>query len=563
VLKLLDSVLAGPGPTTSQVWRERAAIAGMFAFYLTILQTDAPNGDGRVYIRQIEENRIVWNPNHLLMQPIGLWAVRLAQTLGLTGVFGTLKLLSGASAVMTTVLFHSSVLSVSASAARRIVATGALVFSAHFLSMAIAEEFYMIQMPVVAAAFVIGIRWCADDSVRRRRRMLVAFGALTGLATAFSVNNAFLALFGGLGVAWCGRAVGDKRSAFASAAIVWAAGLAIALPIFGAAYLASPFEGNIARWLVAYQGNSDSTSGALYGIELTPSGVALSAATLVYGFATSVVLLGELGTTAESLMRGRALDFQPSIVHVAASAAVFVALAVGAVPLLNWFLRTGRRNAVAMFCAFWIAGYLAFNFLWVDTSDQFWFQLLPALWLLVTMFIGRTAADAPGRIPAWFQKPITLAAIVALLALANTVSVVVPRAFARVERKHDELMRLLKPGDLFITTGWDQLVWMTPDASSGVERVTLMELALSARGGRRELEALPQRVREHLAANGRVVVARVFDLDREPRPWEQLARLHWPRARIQELFAPFETRPIGRIATVVFREVRPGVESNP
>jgi hypothetical protein len=52
-----------------------------------------------------------------------------------------------------------------------------------------------------------------------------------------------------------------------------------------------------------------------------------------------------------------------------------------------------------------------------------------------------------------------------------------------------------------------------------------------------------------------VLVVRVYDLDRRGRPWEQLAKLGWPRARLQDLFAGFASKPIARIDDVVIREL--------
>jgi hypothetical protein len=137
------------------------------------------------------------------------------------------------------------------------------------------------------------------------------------------------------------------------------------------------------------------------------------------------------------------------------------------------------------------------------------------------------------------------------------VSVVGPRAFAHTGAKRDAFVDMIRDGDLFVTTGWDDLLWIPPsDTRKQYERVLLMDLALRSRGGEPVLDRLPERMRIHLSGGGRVIVGRVFDVDREGRPWEQLAKLGWPRAKLQKLFDGFEHRAIATIDTVVFHELR-------
>jgi len=89
-----------------------------------------------------------------------------------------------------------------------------------------------------------------------------------------------------------------------------------------------------------------------------------------------------------------------------------------------------------------------------------------------------------------------------------------------------------------------------------------MDLALKPADDFAAMRALPARLEQHLATGRRVVVARLFDLDRTVRPWEQLARLRWPRKRIQALLDGFATQPIGEVDGVVFRTLtaRPGAD---
>jgi hypothetical protein len=541
------------------LWAERIALMVGLGIYLYALQSDAPNGDGQVYMRQIEAGRVVWNPNHLLMEPIGLWAFRLMRAVGLDwSLFGVLKVLSACAAVVSTGLFHATLSAVpEASRAHRVLGTAGLALSAHFLSMAIAEEFYMVQMPVVTAALLLGVWWTTEPAASQRaRHLLIGLGGLSALATAISINNAFLAL--ALGAAVALPATNGGRWRPSNALWVWGSGLALSLPLFIGAYATSTSSGpGVIRWMVSYQGESEGPSGGLYGIVPTPAGVATSLATLAYGMVTSVVPLGELGSFAESLARSRPLEFRPDISHLASRIALFLCLGLLALPFVSWLLRTGRRTPIGALALTWLAGYLLFNFLWVDTSDQFWFQLLPAVWLLLVLFSAEArragALVAPRRGVTLRRWALPILAV--LLAWTNTMSVAVPRAYADIEGKRERLQQLLRPTDLVITPGWDGQVWLTASESRGRDRVVLMDLALRSRAGEKGMEELPTRIREHLAGGHRVIVARVFDLDREGRPWEEMARLRWPRNRVKTLLSEFDHSVIGQVDHVVLRNL--------
>ena len=166
---------------------------------------------------------------------------------------------------------------------------------------------------------------------------------------------------------------------------------------------------------------------------------------------------------------------------------------------------------------------------------------------------ARRRRPVPGG--AWWTWATTAA--VALLAVVNIQAVLVPRAFMDIESRHAAFRALLRPGDLIVTTGWDDMAWLQVDPGERLERLQLMDLVLRSRKGDPALEALPARARAHVAGGGRVIVARLFDRDREGRPWEDLDRLRWPRPRLQGLFKDFEAVPIGRVDAVVFRELRP------
>lgn len=555
---IMDSSSLQPdtGARAGSRWAERLILLLIVGLYLWIFTPDNPNGDGWVYINGVDSGAVSWNPNHLYMQPTGLLFSRLVGALGLGwSTFTTLKVLSALASIAAILLFHTTLAGLWPGAVvARLAASLGLFFSAHFLSMSLAEEFYIIQLPVLCGVLLAAVCWID----RRERWLLITMGALLALVTAIQINNAVLAIAIGLWVAFESRADGSR--ALADGGAVWLPGLLLGLPLVLVPFAISAHDQGLVGWLTSYQGRGDNALRSLYGLQLTPAGIVKSLATLAYGFAISVVGLGDLGTYGETLLTGRALEFRPVYWALGATGALFACVGLGTIALLVWWLRTGRRDPLGRLGLVWIGSYLVFNFLWVDTSDQFWGPLLPALWLLAVaalLGVGRAAAGsfAAAGSSVRSRGVLVLVTVSLLLAGANTASVAGHRAFVRTEENRARLLQLLQPGDLVVTTGWDDLVWLSWDPQAPYERVALMELALKSKGDDGPLAALPERVRTHLASGRRVIVGRVFERDREARPWEQLARLRWPRPRIVELLKDFDRREIGVVGGVHFHEL--------
>lgn len=539
------------------LWLERAILLALASAYLLLWQAGLPNGDGRVYIRQIDAGTFVWNPNHLYTQPIGLLGVGVLRMVwpGLS-TFAALKLLAGASAVLTLLIVHACTAAAPLRpAALRIVVTISVCFSAHFLSMAIAEEYYMIQMPVLAFAFLAALHWArTPPGAAPPRGALVAMGVLGAVATGIAINNGPLIIALGMLVAFSERTWPERWRALAW---LWCPALAVGLPLFVLPYLDDPPASSFVQWLVNYQGTTNNPADDLYGLKLSPKGVAISLITLGFGSVSSVMSLRQLGAVGESILLARPLEFQPNWVGVGATVLllVFVVALFGGVVVA--LLRTRPWSRLVRLALAWIAAYLFFNFLWVDTSDQFYFQLLPALWILVGVtFVGVTFVDSVPA-AATRRRTILLGGVAVLLAVANTLAVVSPRSGADDAPKRAAFAALLQPGDLLITPGWDDVLFLGIDPARDQSRILLMEEALAADRADDSLRQLRARVATHLASGRRVLVARLFDLDSEGRPWEDLDRRRWGRRRLQALLAPYEDRVLGRVGDVVIRELRP------
>lgn len=536
------------GPTLG-LWGERLVLLAIVVLYIWTFTPDRPNGDGWVYIREIGSGAPNWNPNHLFFQPFGLWFAQLVAALGLGWpMFVVLKVLSGVSAVAAVLLFHATI---DAAGVRqpsaRIAGSLALFFSGYFLSLALAEEYFMLQMPILIGILLAAVRWID----RRTAAPLIAMGILLAVVNVVQVNNAVLAVLLGLWVAWESRPTHD---AVRNLARVWIPGILVGLPALLLPYVLTSSHEGLMTWMTSYQGRGVNKVSALYGLELTPAGIVKSAAALVYGSAQAFAGLGDLGAVVESLMMRRPLEFEPNLPLLVSTAILFLVLAVGGLAFAVWWWRTGRRLPVGRLAAVWTVAYLLFNFLWVDTGDQFWAPILPPLWLCLVLWI-RGGAAVTSAAPWWRRTGAMLGTVAVLLAVVNTGTVALYRAFTGVDANEAAVKQLLRPGDLVVTTGWDDVAWLSWAETEPYQRILLMPLALAGHADSPGMKALPEQLQAHLAGGGRVVVARVFDRDREGRPWEQMARLGWPRARVIALLSPLRGRPLGEVGSVRFHEL--------
>ena len=90
-----------PEAPTRLLRAERLLIALATAAYLWLFATVLPSGDGEVYARHIDAGEWVWNPNHLLMDPLGMgWVLALRSIDADFPALVGLKLISGISTVL-------------------------------------------------------------------------------------------------------------------------------------------------------------------------------------------------------------------------------------------------------------------------------------------------------------------------------------------------------------------------------------------------------------------------------------------------------------------------------
>jgi hypothetical protein len=427
------------------------------------------------------------------------------------------------------------------------------------LSLSVSEEFFVVQMPLLVLVLGGCLRTGEDHAGGRAPHpaRLCASGAGVALATCVSVHNVVLlaglcAWLTGLGGRWRGLA-GLRR-----ALCLGVGGAAVLAPAFAAAYLAGPGDAGPLRWLVSYQGASDTEVSRLYGFNPTLRDATIALARLGFAFVNNVAEGAGAGTLGKAALRGGTLEYVPNAPLAALGAAVLLATAAALGALLAWMWRR-RREELVLLTAWWVAGYLVFNLFWDNSDDQFWFAILPPLWLCAARALGLASASqaAPsGTAAERGAGTRALAAGVAFLLAANTAFVVAPLTCVDLEGARAAHRDLSSPGMVEIYPGWDRVTHLfTPADDEHVRRIALLDVALQRDPQGARMEDLPGIVEEALRDGRRVVVARLYDRDRFPDPWEHLDRLDWPRARISALLERFPAREVARIDGLVFREL--------
>jgi hypothetical protein len=551
------NVLAGMA-----VWWERFFITTFCFAYLVIFNRVVPHGDALRVVRQIEDSHLIWNPNHLIFDPIGyVWFLSL-QKIGFSlSALDSFEIISGVAAVVSVLIFHALLLEIGVrKLVVRLLAVGGLFASQGFLSMAVSQYYFMLQMPFLIGALYFAVRFVAEEKAGSNSALsLYGIGVLTAIASTLMFNNVFLVAALGLmvGLSWQGR----MSLNFANTARVWGAAAIIGVPVFVIGYVASGSSDSFFYWLLSYQGQSESSLNELYGIEWTVKGIVVSLARACFNlFTASAIETAGLGTAVKAIIFREPLEFIPETGKLLLTLTLSPVIAGTVLALVVWAARRFLNDKVSQIALAWISAFFLFNTLWSSSGDLFWFQVLPVIWLLLIIYLG-AASSAPfdGSVENWGRgrwKYWMLMAVVPGLLIVNTLQTVVPVSWTDLEAKNAEYLALMKDGDLEIAPGWDGYGWMRRDTGGPfTERITLMQMALQEKASTQHIQQLPVIVNNHLLRGKRVVIARLYDKDNGINPWYGLARLGWPRTRIQALLNNYCHKEIGRVDGVVFREV--------
>jgi hypothetical protein len=442
-----------------------------------------------------------WNPNHLLVEPLGVaWLGLLDPDHSRAEGVDHLKRLCILAGALAVGLFRFGVAGRLASS--RLAAnhgTAWMAMGSAFSRLWISDEIHMVQMPALVLVAMLALRYLDRPTLSRA----VAVGASVTLAAAFFLENLLLgpALAVGLLI--------RKRPAHAAA--ILGATLATTALVFGGTWAASGSSQGPLEWLTRYGGGGQpSRVESAYGVEPGLAGLAESTLRAGYGVACALVDL----TPAVAAFR----DGQPVGPTVILGLLAFAA----SLTLLTGF-RDNRLLVVA-----WAAAVLAFGIFWNNSDDQFYFQLSVAF--------GALAARMPVR-------PALL--VLSLFALLWNVADLVNRRILYPRQERLALMRTLQDAGLIVYPGFDEIeVLLQLEPKARAVSFTGLAVEHPAPEGMRVLTA---DIDETLASGRPVALLDLFDTPRERSPWKFLRRLGYEHDEILEILGryPAETRRLG------------------
>ena len=542
---------------------EKALILTAAIIYLWIFNQTLPHGDALRVVRQIESSDLVWNPNHLIFDPIGYAFYRLlSRYLADVTPLASFEIISVIATLVSLMIFVETLVRSGVKRPVRMIAVVGFFASASFLALAGSQYYFMVQMP-----FLLGALYLYVDFILKLRAgqstgaNLYGMGVLLALASAVMFNNLLLVIAAGLAVGFVHTSW--RRWELRNTLRLYVAAAAVGFPVFIGGYIFSGTTSNLIAWLLSYEGAAVSRLNEFYGLKWTLSGVVQGIVKTGFNFILgSMVGCAGLGTVLSVIIFGQTYEFIPQWSKIVLSLMAIPLTMAMTLWILYFIFRRFSAEPAVRFLAIWLLAYVVFNFLWESHDAIFWMQTIPAVWLLLLLSLGAMSEPVlignelilSRGVSGWRWK--ALAVFVSILLIVNTKNVIVPLAERDYYQKQSRHALILRDGDLEIIAGWDQQKWLTlSEEAPKVRRLVLMNMALAATESGEAMQRLPELVESHLRSGGRVIVARVFDLDEDIMPWYGLQHLGWSRDKIQDLLAPFCNRKIDQIDSVVFREL--------
>lgn len=442
----------------------------------------SPDGLGQSHLFSAGFTR--WNPNHLLVEPLGAWWMGLADSSSRAEAVDHLRRLSILAGSLAAGLFRFGV-------ARRLTttrlsanyATAWLAFSSAFLRLWVLDEVYMTQMPAVVGVAWLVLRYLEKPSFSRS----IALGVSVALSAAFFIENLLLAPALALALI--------RRPKHAAGVLL---GTLALVPVFAAA---SPTP-DILHWITSYGGGSVPPRVELaYGA----NDLWMSIARAFYGSACALVDLSPLVAMFRDLT---ALNLWPAGAFLAGTLALLAGV------------RARSRPAFLLF-GVWAAAVLGFGIYWNNSDDQFYVQL--------AVPFAALAASLPVR---------SKAAVLGMLALLfNLVDVGSRRIFYPRQERLAMIERELGDAGLIIYPGFDEmevLLALKPVAPS--VSFTDYSVRMPAEEG---LEDLFHTILGELREGGSVAVVDTVDVAPTRPPWKFLARMGYDHAKVVDMLDSF------------------------
>jgi hypothetical protein len=490
---------------------------------LSTIQIGAITGDGLVRSSSYEQGSWIWNPNHLLMDPVGALWHKLLTALGSTRPGpDQQKLLSIWSGAIAIALFRWRLAPLIASS--RLVANHAtawLSLGSAFSRLWISDKTPMTQMPFLVLAAVALLEF----SRQPQKRWALAAGLSLGVATLFFVSNVVLTF--ALALAVGARYAWRRRWGEAIIAGVGigggAAGVASAVFLLTWMLNHGP-ETSFFHWLTNYAGGEVSERAAgSYGINLSLLGIVIACARALYGAASAIVDMAP----AVQFWRDR----DGSIIQA------YLTLAAGITAGCTFLMALWRQKSkspevdasasLSWITVTWTCAVIVFGILWNDSDDQFYLQLaVPIGVLMATLHTDR-------------KGYVVIALSTAVLSFNAARMVTTYVMYPRDERVA-ALESATANAGLVVYPGYDEignLLYFTHNTNPD-QRLSITQVALKHEVGE-GMNIIKTRVQDALAQGHDVVVLSLYDVPPDQSPWKYVRRLGYDRVDIISMLNAF------------------------
>ena len=477
----------------------------------------SPDGFAQAQLAQAGTWRL--NPSHLLFEPANAaWVAASQPLLPRSLPADRLRRLSALGAALALGLFRLGVAPrLARTRAAANYATAWFGGSAVFLLLAVSAETYMLQLPAVVLAAAMLLRLGCQPSAPTA----AALGAAIGVSTLFFVSNVLLVPAAAAAIWFMSR---QPRLVAASAPSLrrqlgWllAGFSAVVLPCALVAWCAAAPGADFLDWLSSYGGGQGlGRLRGVYGVQLTPVGIAVAALRAGYGAAKTVVDL----VPAVAQWRDEGLRIAP-LLRCAVAAIALWSLAGG-----GWRGRSESRQALLALLLLTVPPTLLFGWLWNNSDEQFYAPLALGCGALAAGHGLRTRRALAGGV----------------LALAwNAGDVATRYALYPRQARVAELERLTAGAALVLYPGFDELGVLLALADPPPPALALT--ALVGQPPEQGLSGLRVRALETAASGGRVVALGLYDRPPSAPPWKFLRALGYPPAAVREALSPLGFEP--------------------
>lgn len=483
------------------------------ALLLSLLPIGHVSADGIGQSLSLSAGFVRWNPNHLLVEPIGAWWQGLLHpSTSRSEAVDHLRLLSVFAGSLAAGLFRLGV--ASRLAPSRLAANHAtlwLACSSVFARLWILDEIYMLQMPAVVAIAWLTLRYLDRPSLAGA----AATGASVAVAAAFFVSNLLL----GPALAAC---LWRKRRHAAALLMGTLAAFAV---LFAGIWALAGTPQSFLDWLTRYGGGAQTARvESAYGLQPTPTGLVEATARALYGSACALV---DLAPAVATFRDGLPVEWE-----------IVCGLLAFAAAVVSLLLSRPDPRARLLLTA-WAAAVLVFGTFWNNSDDQFYVQLPVAFGALAATMRRRTVVA------------LGLAAL-----LWNAVDVAQRRVLYPRQERLALVERDLGGAGLIVYPGFDEMEVLL-ELEPGPRTVSMTGLATRA-PFEEGMDRLGKEIRETLGAGRPVAIVDIVEAPPNRSPWKFLRRMGYEQARVEEILERFPMDPALRTGPFTVRWIRPG-----